>query len=53
MVSVTDLARVSKVVSSDFSRPSMVSSNDLILLSSEVSRWLTRVPSVVSNCSRR
>ncbi len=31
----------------------MVSSNDLILLSSEVSRLLTRVPSVVSNCSRR
>ena len=53
MVSVTDFARVSKVISSDFSRPSMVSSNDLILLSSEVSRLATRVPSVVSNCSRR
>ena len=39
--------------SSDFRRPSTVSSNDLILLSSEVSRLLTRVPSVVSNCSRR
>ncbi len=52
-VSVTDFARVSKVCSSDLRRLSMVSSNDLILLSSEESRWETRVPSVVSNCSRR
>src|ERR1700682_1873848 len=43
MVSVTDFARVSKVCSSDLRRPSTDSSEDLILLSSEVSRWATRV----------
>ena len=38
MVSVTEFARVSNVCSSDLRRPSIDSSNDLILLSSEVSR---------------
>ncbi len=53
MVSVTDFARVSKFTSSDFRRLSIDSSNDLILPSSEVSSVATRLPSVVSNCSRR
>jgi len=53
MVSVTDFGAGVEVVSSNFRRLSTDSSNDLSLPSSEVSRLATRLPSVVSNCSRR
>ena len=58
--SSNDLIRPSSELSKDRScrrttliLPSIEVSKDSILLSSEVSRWATRLPSVVSNCTRR